>query len=118
MTCNIICIKCSKSLKQTVHADKTNAMPNCNMYCITKIIGKKITYFVNPNPYNKQNAIIIIVDIKKFTIALVTMEIGSISRGKYTFFTIFPFAIMVYADCEIEAVKNVHGINPTHTNIT
>ena len=88
------------------------------MYCIISIIGKKITYFVNPNPYKRQNATIIIVDIKKFTIALVTIEIGSISLGKYTFLTMLAFAIIVYADCEMDAVKNVHGINPTYTKIT
>ena len=60
-----------------------------------EIIGNKTTYLVNPSPYKKQNATIIIVDIKKFTIALVTIEIGSISLGKYTFLTILPLAIIV-----------------------
>ena len=88
------------------------------VYCINKTSGKNIIYFVSPKPYIKQNATIIMVEIRKLTIPLVTIEIGNISRGKYTFFTILPFPIIVHADCDIDVVKNVHGTNPTHTKTT
>ena len=49
---------------------------------------------------------------------LVTTAIGNISLGKYTFLTIFPFAIIVNAACDTVVVKNVHGISPVHKNTT
>ena len=57
------------------------------------------------------------LDIKKFTVSLVTKDSGNISRGKYTFFIIFPFSINVNADLFIAAEKNVHGTSPQHKNI-
>ena len=75
-------------------------------------------YLVKPNPYIKQKATIISVEIKKLIIPLVTIDIGNISLGKYTFFTMFPFEIIVHADCDTDVVKNVHGTKPTHTNTT
>ena len=61
------------------------------------------------------NAIMMMVDIIKFTASLVTTEIGNISLGKYTFFIILPFSIIVEAERVIAVEKNVHGINPQHT---
>ena len=58
------------------------------------------------------------VDITKLTAALVTTEIGKISLGKYTFFTILALAIITPVDCVTIVVKNVQGIKPTHRNIT
>ena len=60
----------------------------------------------------------IMVDITKLTAALVTTEIGKISLGKYTFFTILALAIITPVDCVTIVVKNVQGIKPTHRNIT
>ena len=64
---------------------------------------------------NLKKAIIIIVDIRKLTASLVTIDIGNISLGKYTFLIISPFPITVNADCVTAVVKYVHGINATHT---
>ena len=60
----------------------------------------------------------IIVDITKFTASLVTTDIGNISLGKYTFFIILPFSIIVEAERVMAVEKNVHGIKPQHKNIT
>ena len=57
------------------------------------------------------------VDIKKLTVSLVTTDIVNISRGKYTFFSIFPFSTIVKADLDIDVEKKVHGINPLHKKI-
>ena len=73
-------------------------------------------YLLIPIPPKITNARIIIVDIKKLTASLVTIEIGKISLGKYTFFTIFPFYTMVNADLVIADEKNVHGIKPQQIN--
>ena len=61
---------------------------------------------------------IIIQEIKKLTSPLVTIEIGKISLGKYTFFKIFPLAITVLAPCVITIVKKFQGINAHIKNIT
>ena len=74
-------------------------------------------YLVKPNPYIKQKATIISVEIKKLIIPLVTIDIGNISLGKYTFLIISPFPIIVNADCVIAVVKYVHGIKATHIYI-
>jgi len=49
-----------------------------------------MTYLVMPNPLNNTKASMITVEIKKFTASLVTIDIGKISLGKYTFFKMFP----------------------------
>ena len=59
-----------------------------------------------------------IVDITKFIASLVTIEIGKISLGKYTFFKILPFSIIVNAALEMAVEKNVQGINPQHKKMT
>ena len=74
-------------------------------------------YLLIPNPPKTTNAIIIIVDIKKFTASLVTIEIGKISLGKYTFFSKFPFSTIVNAALLIVEEKKVHGINPQQIKI-
>ena len=56
------------------------------------------------------------VDITKFTASLVTTDIGKISLGKYTFFSIFPFSIIVNDDLDIAVEKKFQGIKPQHTN--
>ena len=62
------------------------------------------------------NPTINIVEITKLTASLVTTDIGNISLGKYTFFIIFPFSIIVLDDLIITVEKNVHGINAEHRN--
>ena len=56
-------------------------------------------YFVIPNPEKMRKNNIIIVDIKKFTVALVTTEIGNISLGKYTFCIILLLFINYFMLC-------------------
>ena len=73
-------------------------------------------YLLIPTPYPITNAIIIIVDIIKFIASLVTTDIGNISLGKYTFFTIFPFSTIVNDVLDIAVEKKVHGINPQQIN--
>ena len=73
---------------------------------------------VTPKPYANKKISIITVDIRKFTAPLVTIDIGNISLGKYTFFIIFPLPIIAYDACDTVVVKYVHGIKATHINIT
>ena len=74
-------------------------------------------YFDIPIPPIITNPKIISVEIRKLIVSAVTTEIGTISLGKYTFFIIFPFSIIVNADLLIAIEKNVHGIIPAHKNI-
>ena len=68
----------------------------------------------SPIPPNITNPKMIIVDIKKFTPSLVTIEIGNISLGKYTFFMIFPLSITEAAPLRITDEKYCQGISPQH----
>lgn len=54
-------------------------------------------YLLIPIPPKITNARIIIVDIKKLTASLVTIEIGKISLGKYTFF--YNISIFYHGEC-------------------
>ena len=74
-------------------------------------------YLVIPIPPKNTTPKIIIVEIKKFIVSAVTTDIGIISLGKYTFFIMFPFSIIVKADLFIAIEKNVHGIIPEHKKI-
>ena len=64
-------------------------------YCTIANTGNKIICHDNPTPPNKQNNIIMIDDIKKFTNPLVATDIGSISLGKYTFLIIPSLTLIV-----------------------
>ena len=116
--CKNIPIKCCKSLTYTHTLETIKDIANNNKYCAINISGYNRIYFVIPIPLKITNANIITVEIKKFTASLVTTEIGNISLGKYTFFNMFPFSIIVNADLEIAVEKNVHGINPQHKKTT
>ena len=55
--------------------------------------------------------------IKKLTIPDVTMEIGNISLGKYTFCIKLAFNLIQLVPPEIEVINHVHGIIPQIKNI-
>ena len=57
---------------------------------------------------------IIIVDIKKFTPSLATIEIGKISLGKYTFFIMFALSTITAAPLKTIDEKYCQGISPQH----
>ena len=60
---------------------------------------------------------IITHDIKKLIIPDVTIDIGNISLGKYTFFIKSPFIVIQLAPFIIAVVNQVHGIIPHIKNI-
>ena len=94
--------------------DTINETPNDIMYCIANIKKYQKMFTDNPIPLATTNPIIIMVDIKKFTPSLVTIDIGKISLGKYTFFIIFPLSIIVAAPLNTTLEKYCHGINAQH----
>jgi hypothetical protein len=51
-----------------------------------------------------------------FTKQLVTKAMGSTSRGKYIFVTMFPWEITDTAPPVNELEKKIHGINATNKN--
>ena len=55
------------------------------MHCISSITGYNSINFEKPIPDISTNANIIIVEIRKFIAPLITLDIGKISLGKYTF---------------------------------
>jgi hypothetical protein len=61
------------------------------MYWINTIKGNNITYLLNPIPEIIKAENINIDEITKLTKLLVTIDNGSISRGKYTFFITLAF---------------------------
>ena len=75
-------MKWFKSLIYTVTLESISPNPNSSKNCIAKIIGKNRIYLHIPNPLKSIKAIIIIHEIKKFILSLVTTDKGKISLGK------------------------------------
>ena len=71
-------------------------------------------YLLSPIPYPNTKATIIIVEIIKLIASLVTTDKGKISLGKYTFFIMFPFSIIVKDVLDVAVEKKFHGIKPQH----
>ena len=115
--CNNTFIKYSKSLIKTVRADKTKQKANVIIHWTNNITGNHNTLAVIPIPEINNATKIIIQETKKFIAPLITIEIGKISLGKYTFFNIPPLPTIIDVLCEIVVAKKFHGINAENKNI-
>src|SRR5574344_2663229 len=90
--------------------------PNVNTYCITIITGNHKIFQLKPTPVNIINKNIIIHEIKKLTNPLVTIDMGNISLGKYTFLIMPLLTIIVLVPFLITVVNQFHGKIPIIRN--
>ena len=113
---NIPRIYC-KSLKYTVIDDTISAIPRHNIYSTIITTGRHsnasgliVLPAIITTPNTTRNVSIILTN------ALVTVDIGSTSRGKYIFLTIsFSFNILPAPSVTLDE-KNIHGTNATKRN--
>ena len=107
----------STSLTYTLKALSKNIIAKETIYCIKAINGKNTKCHDIPQPENITKTKIIIHDIRKLIRPLVTIDIGNISLGKYTFLIKLALFVIQVVPCKTTLVNQVQGIMPQIKNM-
>ena len=105
------------SLYETCNPEIMRQTPEVKTICKTNATGNRAIHKVNFIPLMRIKKIMGINVNKKIMAFAKTMEIGIISRGKYTFFIRLPLSRMLIVDVETERLKKFHGKSPVARKI-